>query len=137
MSKRTIIKITSALLLALGVLSAFSLIPSLFSTVEILGQLTVSKEAMELMLYLLILGLVGVISLVLQFVAGFKGLKVAKGTDFPDNCKTYGIILLILQVITIVINVILVGLTPVQTFSSIAGILILILYTKSASDLII
>lgn len=137
MSKRLILKITSGLLFVLAILSALSLIPSLMATFTILGQLTASKEAMELTLYLLILGLIGAVSLVLQFMAAVKGWNVAKGKDFPDNCKTYGILLLILQVISIIINVILTDLTPIQIFSSALGIIILLLYTKSASDLII
>lgn len=137
MTKRLILKITSILLLVLGILSAISLISSFMTILVIMENLTASRESMEFTLYVLILGLVGIVSLVLQLVAAFKGLKVAKGKDFPDNCKTYGILLLILQIITIIINMFLADLSLAQMVSSALGIIILLLYTKSASDLII
>ena len=137
MPSRLILKITSGLLFVLGILSAFSLISSFMSIAAVMEVLTASRESMQFMLSVLILGLIGFISLVLQFMAAVKGWKAAKGKDFPDNCKTYGIMLLILQIVSIIINVGVAGLTTVQIVSSVLGIVILLLYTKSASDLII
>ena len=92
---------------------------------------------MQFTLYILILGLVGLITLVLQFMAAVKGWKAASGKDFPDSCKTYGLILLVLQIISIVSNFIFSNLSAAQIISSIIGVLILVVYVKSANDLII
>nr|WP_291235530.1 hypothetical protein [Frisingicoccus sp.] len=137
MNSRLLLKITSALLFILGILSALSLFASFATSFYILEQLTASKETMQFTLYVLILGLVGLITLVLQFMAAVKGWKAASGKDFPDSCKTYGIILLVLQIISIISNFIFSDLTAAQIISSIIGVLILAVYVKSSNDLII
>lgn len=133
---RTILKITSAILLVLAVLSVMPLVNSLMAVAAVFGQLTASKESMEFTLYVLIIGLLGIVSLVLQFVAGVKGYKAGSGKDYPDSCKTYGTLLIILQIVSMIINVVLGGFDVSQLIGNGFSLILLILYTYSASKLI-
>lgn len=133
---RLILKISSIILLILAVLSAMPLYNSLMSALTMVNNLTASKEGMQLLLYILIISLLGVVSFALQLIAGFKGWKAGTGKDFPDSCKTYGIMLLALQVLSIALNVFLGGFEPSQLIGNGASLLILGLYTYSAAKLI-
>lgn len=132
---RTILKITSAILLVLAVLSVMPLVNSLMAVAVVFGQLTASKESMEFTLYVLIIGLLGIVSLVLQFVAGVKGYKAGSGKDYPDSCKTYGTLLIILQIVSMIINVVLGGFDVSQLIGNGLSLILLILYTYSAGKL--
>ena len=132
---RTILKITSAILLVLAVLSVMPLVNSLMAVAAVFGQLTASKESMEFTLYVLIIGLLGIVSLVLQFVAGVKGYKAGSGKDYPDSCKTYGTLLIILQIVSMIINVVLGGFDVSQLIGNGLSLILLMLYTYSAGKL--
>ena len=103
---RLILKITSAILLILALMSAMPLYQSLMSALYMVNNLTASKDGMQLLLYILIIALLGVVSFALQLVAGVKGWKAGTGKDFPDNCKTLGVMLIILQFASIVLDII-------------------------------
>lgn len=133
---RLILKITSAILFILAILSAIPLLTSILTSMNILNQLSASKESLQLTAYILIIGLLGVVSFVLQLVAAVKGWKVGKGKDYPDNCKTYGILLIILQIASMLINIFLGGFTTSQLIGNGLSLLLLYLYTRSASKLI-
>ena len=133
---RLILKITSAILLALAIMSAMPLYNSLMSALYMVNNLTASKESMRLLLYILIIALLGVVSFVLQLVAGAKGWKAGTGKDFPDSCKTLGIMLIILQFASIVLNIVLGGFEYSQLIGNSASFLVLFLYTYSATKLI-
>lgn len=132
---RMILKVTSILLFVLAVLSITPLVTSLMTVAAVFGQLTASKESMEFTLYVLIIGLLGVVSLALQFMAGVKGLKASSGKDYPDNCKTYGTLLIILQIASMIINIVLGGFETSQLIGNGFSLLLLFLYTRSASKL--
>ena len=133
---RLTLKITSAILFVFGIFSAISFATSLFAVIGIVSQVSASKESLQLTLYALILCLLGLVSLVLQLVAGFKGWKAGSGKDYPDNCKTYGIFLFILQIISILFNVFLGSFEASQLIGNGFSLLLLFLYTYSASKLI-
>lgn len=133
---RLILKITSAILFVFGIFSAISFATSLFAVIGIVSQVSASKESLQLTLYALILCLLGLVSLVLQLVAGFKGWKAGSGKDYPDNCKTYGILLFILQIISILFNIFLGSFEVSQLIGNGFSLLLLFLYTYSASKLI-
>lgn len=132
---RMILKITSAILLVLALLAAISLSQSILNILAVFEYMTASKESMEFTLYFLILSLLAVVSLVLQLVAGVKGLKASSGKDYPDSCKTYGTLLIILQVVSMIINVVLGGFNMSQLIGNGLSLIILILYTSSAGKL--
>ena len=133
---RMILKITSAILLILAILSITPLVNSMLSILAVFEHLTASKESMQFTLYVLILGLLGVVSLVLQLVACVKGLKAGAGKDYPDSCKTYGTLLIILQIVSMVINIILGGFEVSQLIGNGFSLILLVLYTYSATKLI-
>ena len=132
---RTILKITSGIMLVLAILAAISLSQSFLTIFAVFDQLTASKESMEFTLYVLIIGLLSIVSLVLQIAAGVKGLKAGSGKDYPDSCKTYGTLLIILQVVSMIINIVLGGFDMSQLVGNAISMLILILYTRSAGKL--
>lgn len=132
---RMILKITSAILFVLALLAAISLSQSILNILAVFEYMTASKESMEFTLYFLILSLLAVVSLVLQLVAGVKGLKASSGKDYPDSCKTYGTLLIILQIVSMVINMILGGFNMSQLIGNGLSLIILILYTSSAGKL--
>ena len=133
---RLILKIASAILLALALMSAMPLYQSLMTALTMVNNLTASKDGMRLLLYILIIALLGVVSFALQIAAGVKGWKAGTGKDFPDSCKTYGIMLIILQLASIVLNIILGGFEFSQLIGNSASFLVLFLYTYSATKLI-
>ena len=133
---RLILKISSIILFILAILSAMPLYNSLMSALTMMNNLTASKEGMQLLLYILIISLLGVVSFALQLIAGIKGWKAATGKDFPDSCKTYGIMLIILQFASIALNILLGGFEYSQLIGNSASFLILFLYTYSATKLI-
>ncbi len=133
---RMILKVTSIILLVLAVLSITPLVTSLMTVASVFGQLTASKESMEFTLYVLIIGLLGVVSLALQFMASVKGLKASSGKDYPDNCKTYGTLLIILQIASMIINIVLGGFEMSQLIGNGLSLILLFLYTRSAAKLI-
>jgi hypothetical protein len=133
---RMILKVTSIILLVLAVLSITPLVTSLMTVASVFGQLTPSKESMEFTLYVLIIGLLGVVSLALQFMASVKGLKASSGKDYPDNCKTYGTLLIILQIASMIINIVLGGFEMSQLIGNGLSLILLFLYTRSAAKLI-
>ncbi len=132
---RLILKITSALLLILAVLSVTPLVTSIMTILSVFGQLTASKESMQFTIYALIIGLLGIVSLVLQFVAGIKGWKAGSGKDYPDSCKTYGRLMIILQLASMGINVLLGGFDASQLIGNGMSLIVLFLYTRSADKL--
>ena len=132
---RMILKITSAILLVLALLAAISLSQSILNILAVFEYMTASKESMEFTLYFLILSLLAVVSLVLQLVAGVKGLKASSGKDYPDSCKTYGTLLIILQIVSMDINMILGGFNMSQLIGNGLSLIILILYTSSSGKL--
>ena len=132
---RMILKVTSIILLVLAVLSITPLVTSLMTVASVFGQLTASKESMEFTLYVLIIGLLGVVSLALQFMASVKGLKASSGKDYPDNCKTYGTLLIILQIASMIINIVLGGFEVSQLIGNGLSLILLFLYTSSAGKL--
>ena len=133
---RLILKISSIILFILAILSAMPLYNSLMSALTMMNNLTASKEGMQLLLYILIISLLGVVSFALQLIAGIKGWKAGTGKDFPDSCKTYGIMLIILQFASIALNILLGGFEYSQLIGNSASFLILFLYTYSATKLI-
>lgn len=134
---RMILKITAVILFIFGIFSAISFASSLLSMIAIITQInTGSKAGLQLLLYVLILFLLGLVSLVLQLVAGFKGFKAGSGKDYPDNCKTYGIILFILQIASILFNIFLGSFQASQLIGNGFSLLVLFLYTYSANKLI-
>ena len=132
---RLILKITSAILLILAILSVTPLVTSIMTILSIFEQLTASKESMQFTLYVLIIGLLGIVSLVLQFVAGVKGWKAGSGKDYPDSCKTYGRLLIFLQIASTGINIFLGGFESSQLIGNGLSLLVLVLYTYSADKL--
>ena len=133
---RLILKITSVILLILAIFSAMPLYQSLMMALNMVNNLTASKESMQLTVYILIISLLGVVSFALQLVAALKGWKAGTGKDFPDRCKTCGIMLFALQLFSMVLNIILGGFEPSQLIGNSASLLVIALYTYSASKLI-
>ena len=126
MKGSTLLKVTGILMIIGG---AFSII---FGLIAVLGSAAFTALVGSLGTVLVISSIVMLVAGVFELIAGIAGVKNCKSPEKAHKCVTYGIIVLILYVLTYVLNFVAGG--TINYFSMVISFIIPVLYIIGASQ---